>query len=512
MAATLLVCGLSSTYVQGINKPEIREPVFAGSFYPGVAVELSGMIDSFLGKVPKKEAKGEIVGLIVPHAGYVFSGQVAANAYKQIEGLKYDTVFIIGPSHRVGISGASVYNGGPFKTPLGVVDIDTSVANSIIASGKQFEFIPKAHAMEHSIEVQLPFLQKTIGNFKIVPIVVNFPSKEIREGLSDAIFISSAGKKVLVVASSDLSHYPDAGDARREDKEVLAAIERFDTGGLLELAGKNVGVVKNLECRMCGDAAIVTVMLACRKMGADEISVLDYANTGDVSGEKSRVVGYGAAVISKGGEAKMRKKPEKLQREEQSASKDTNASEDLFNSATLTEEDKKFLLSFARKAVADYMEDKSSPEEAVKEGLRKKGAVFVTLHKGGKLRGCIGQTQAVVSLIESVKEMAVAAAFHDYRFNPVSRDEMPDIKIEISILSPLQRVKDASLIHLRKHGVVVKRFGRSGLFLPQVAEETGWGKEEFLSQLCSQKAGLPADSWKDPETELYVFTVTSFSE
>ena len=479
-----------------ISAEEIRKPVVAGAFYPADAKELAREVDGFIKDAPKKELNGEVVALLAPHAGYEYSGKIAGYAYKAVEGLKFDTIIVVGLSHRVLVDGAAIYPSGKFETPLGLVDIDKNLADELMLETDRIKIMPQAHQFEHSVEVQIPFFQRAFKDFKIVPMVMNEPSFENIEKISDAISgaVKRSNKKILLIASSDMSHYPNYLDANYVDKKSLEAIERFDVTAFLSYEAKAMQEgVSSLECVLCGDAALSVVMASAKKLGADKAVVLGYANSGDATGDKSRVVGYGAVAFIKSSDAK----------------KEDPA---MFDPSTLDEGSKKELLAMAREAIRGQLDTGSLSKKPAADKFKLNGAVFVTLTEGGELRGCIGQTQAVLPLGDAVRQMAVEAAFGDPRFRQISKDEFDKIKIEISILSPLKRVKDASEITLRTHGVVVKRGFNSGIFLPQVAEETGWSKEEFLNTLCAQKAGLPKDAWKDPKTELYVFTVEKFHE
>lgn len=241
---------------------------------------------------------------------------------------------------------------------------------------------------------------------------------------------------------------------------------------------------------MCGYGAVSATLLALKKLGADSIEILKYANSGDTTGVLGRVVGYLSAVIFK--RADVKEEDEGME---------------------LTKEDKQTLLRIARKTLESYLSKREKPEfKDVSPRLKEIQGAFVTLKKEGKLRGCIGSIVGREPLYLTVRDMAIEAATADPRFPPVRYEELKDIQIEISVLSPLKRVDSSDEIILGKHGVVVKRGFHQGVFLPQVAEETGWSKEEFLSYLCAHKAGLDFDCWKDKDTQLYVFTASVFSE
>jgi hypothetical protein len=471
----VLTTGLSCA-----SDEDMRHPFVDGAFYPKDPAQLSKMIDSFLAKVPSREAgEGEIAAILVPHAGYVYSGQVAAYAFKKIEGLPVDTVILFGPYHKTPFSGASVWTKGVWRTPLGDVPIDTELAEAIVRENPLFTFTKDAHRAEHSLETEVPFLQKTLKKFKIVPIVMNTPSVEVSQALAEAVLKHSKNKKILIVGSTDLSHYHAGDVAKQMDLEAIRIMESGDTAELLRQA-------RGEKIEFCGLAATMTAIETAKRMGGDTIQTLRYAHSGNVTGDDSRVVGYSSLVIYKG--------PSQPP-------------------GTLSPADQRALLKLARDTLESHVTKKSVPvTEAPSEILNEPRAVFVTLRKGGDLRGCIGQLTAQGPLWDAVRDMTVASASTDPRFSPVEPSELNDILIEISVLTPPQKVQSAEEIALNRDGVILRQGRRSGVFLPKVAEETGWSKVEFLGELCSQKAGLPADCWEDPATELYTFQSFDFKE
>ncbi len=462
-------------YAQATPKKELRRPAVAGAFYPGSRLLLQRQVDGFLAKARKVELEGELIALIAPHAGYIYSGPVAAYSYKQLERRDFDTVILIGPSHHIGFAGASVYNQGPYQTPLGLVEVDTDLASKIITQDKNIRYIPQAHIREHSLEVQLPFLQRTLKDFKIVPILISDPSLKNCQILADAIFKSIKGKKVLIIASTDLSHYHPYKEACQLDKVTLGAIVTLDPEEVAEKGD------------LCGKAAVLTTILLTRRLKADKAIILKYANSGDTAGPKDGVVGYGAVAISKKGEKEMEGVYSKKEREE--------------------------LLKIARDSIKSYLTTRKPPRiETENPKLKQKRGAFITLRRGEALRGCIGFIEPLFPLDHAISECAISAATKDIRFPPVTERELPKITIEISVLSPTKRIVSIDEIKMGIHGVMVKKGLHHGIFLPQVAEETGWSKEEFLSQLCSRKAGLSPHAWKDRNTEIYIFTVEKFEE
>ncbi len=475
----------SATSTSPTPWPEmVREPAVAGSFYPDDPEELATMVDSFLEAVQGTD--GEPIALIVPHAGYVYSGWVAAYAFRQLEGVAYETIVIIGPNHRhATFQNISVYARGAFQTPLGSIPVDEAVAQALLDMDERIVFEPDVHAAEHSIEVELPFLQRIYQDFKIVPIVIGQPTEENVEILTEALVQALGDRKALIIASSDMSHYPPYDQAVRVDSSTLAAMETMDPQAVLSaIRGSMTDGIPNLGTCLCGEAPVLTAMKVAERRGANQVTVLKYANSADspfVEGDRSQVVGYGAVMF-------WRYEPPELT----AAEKDT-------------------LLTIARESIAQYLRDGTMPEFTITEPnlLRNSGA-FVTLEQADELRGCVGHIFARQPLYAAVQQAAVSAATEDPRFPPLAADELNQITIEISILSPLKRVTNTESIEVGKHGVVIVAGGRSGLLLPQVASDEGWSREQFLEAVC-RKAGLSDDAWRQGAA-LYTFTAIVFGE
>ena len=471
-----------------IGMKEIREPAVAGSWYPGNPEILSRDVKRYLENVKREKAEGEIIALVSPHAGYMYSGQVAAYAYKSIEGRIFDSVVVVAPSHQAFFKGASIYDRGGYRTPLGVVPVDVELSKKMMEKRKEIQFIPEAHLREHSLEMQIPFLQMVLKTFKLVPIVMEPEwSWETCQYLSTAIAETVKGKKVLLVASSDLSHFHSYDEAVKLDKIILSHIDRFDPEGLNR-------DLRTGRCEACGGGPIVSIMLAAKVLGANKGKVLKYLNSGDVTGDRSRVVGYAAGVFYKtvGGAEKMK--------EEKKVGVDLG----------LSGEEKKMLHHIAKTVIENMARGKPVPEFKVDApALKENRGAFVTINKRGQLRGCIGYIEGRGPVYKTVEEMAEAAAFRDPRFNPVTEKELPDLEVEISVLTPLKRITDINEIEVGKHGIYIKKGWYSGLLLPQVATEYGWDRKTFLEHTC-QKAGLPTTAWKDKGTEIYIFSADIF--
>jgi AmmeMemoRadiSam system protein B/AmmeMemoRadiSam system protein A len=475
----------------------------AGTWFPGDPEELATMVDSYLAEAEKDAAKieGEPIALIVPHAGYIYSGWVAAHAYRQVEGLDYDTVVIIGDTHTGGgAAPISVWARGAYETPLGAVSVDEEVAAALLSADSRILFDRAGHESEHPVENQLPFLQRTLdGDFKVVPIVLHDDSLEIAEVLSQALVKALTDRKALIVASTDLSHWLAYDDARASDAAMLAAVETMAPQALLDADREWMGKgIPDLATTMCSKGSVMTAMLAAPQLGANQVTVLQCANSGDVPvGERDRVVGYGAVMFWRGEPASL-VMPTPLG--------------PVTEAVPLTAEDKEELLAMARQTIAHFLGTGAFPHFTVTQPdlLQGRGA-FVTLKKHGELRGCIGHLIGDRPLYLVVQNVAVSAAIGDQRFPPVTGEELSDLEIEVSVLSPLQQVESVDQIQVGLHGVIIRRGLQQAVYLPQVAPEQGWSREEMLENL-SLKAGLSRDAWEKEGTRFYVFTAEVFGE
>jgi AmmeMemoRadiSam system protein B/AmmeMemoRadiSam system protein A len=477
----------------------VRAPAVAGQFYPADAEKLRQAISSFLDDaVPSRGEKP--IALIAPHAGYVYCGQLMADAYRQAQGQRYDVVFILGTNHTTpGFRGVSVYSKGGFRTPLGVARIDEESAARILASDPAFAFEPRVHEREHSVEVQVPWVQQVLPGVPIVPMIVGDPDPDLCTRLGRAIAEASKGRSALVVASSDLSHYPEHDDACAVDKQTLKSVVSLDPAQVHSAARSEMALgVPNLQTCACGEAPIMAAMAAAKALGATHGIALSYANSGDaLVGEYDRVVGYGAVMLSAG-----------------AATPDTTALQRPAITAmevSLSPADKKALLAFARKSVEWYLKVDMTPlPRGFSSAAQTPAGAFVTLKKRGELRGCIGHMAEDMPLCRTVGAMALAAAFDDQRFRPVQSAELDDLEFEISMLTPARPVPDAGSIVVGRDGVVIRKSGRSAVFLPQVAPEQGWTRDQMLENLC-RKAGLPSDAWKSG-AQFSTFQAVVFSE
>lgn len=470
-----------------VVEPVIRPATQANRFYTGDAKELSEEVDSFLALHRGETVYNNVAALIVPHAGYYYSGNVAATAYMSMPKDKpYKRIFLLGPSHHEWLDGASVNTEADYyATPLGHVKVDHETALRLTDSDSVFSYQPKAHDREHCLEVQLPFLQRRFGEnvmSSIVPIIISTNDYQKLKRIANVLKPYFTEENLFVI-SSDFSHYPSYEDACEVDAKTGKAIETGNVEQFIAVLEENSRSGKrNLATSACGELAIVTLMLMMDR--TYEVKHLLYQNSGDVDNqEHNRVVGYHAFAILRG------------------------ASQEF----VLSDEEKKILKEIAFTSIKDSLAGKPVAQPILNSQypvLNSKCGAFVSLHKQGRLRGCIGHFGEDVPLHEIVAEMARAAAFEDPRFMPVTMDELEDIDIEISVLTPMRRIQSLDEFELHRHGIYIRRGYHSGTFLPQVADEVNWTKEEFVSHCAQDKAGIGWDGWRD--AELYVYEAIVF--
>lgn len=460
----------------------VREPVVAGRFYPQDRGRLQRAISFYL-KDAKPAMGPRPIALVAPHAGFIYSGQICADAYQQAAGHDYEVIVLLGTNHsRPGYRGVSIYPDGGYRTPLGVMPVDETLSAKLAARSPLYGFEPGMHEREHSIEVHIPFVQTLFPRAKIMAAIVGTADVGFCAQFGRTLAELLAGRRVLVVASTDLSHYPNHPDAVAVDHRTLAAVKEWDLDTVhqaLNAADRR----PNLSTRACGEAAVLTAIAASRALGVRCARLISYANSGDTAiGSRDRVVGYGAVAAFRAEPAAPPASPPTAVHPDDGA---------------FTAEQKQCLLAFARQTIVQYLSSRTlplaRPADADLTALR---GAFVTLKKNGLLRGCIGHMAEDLPLCQAVGAMALQAAFNDRRFpRPVTTAEMDGIEIEISVLTPRRPVAGSDEIVLGRDGVVVQKAGRSAVYLPQVAAEQGWDKPEMLSHLC-RKAGLPGDAWQ----------------
>ncbi|MDP3703771.1 MAG: AmmeMemoRadiSam system protein B, partial [Candidatus Omnitrophota bacterium] len=467
---TLLACtGVSA---------ETRPAQVAGQFYPEEQAELLDLVSELLQRQPDPDIADKPRILIVPHAGYQYSGLIAANAYRHLKGHAYDGVVVVGFTHRLQFQGSSVDTAKVYETPLGELPVHQE-AVAVLGSYPGIVHEEAAHASaEHSLEVQLPFLQMSLDRFRLVPVLMGGARLEDAEQLAEALAGLSRLGDYLFVFSTDLSHYHPYDEAVRRDEDTVNAIVFETPQAVHQLFGRGA-----LEA--CGRGPIVTSLLLAATLGYPSRELLYYANSGDTAGQPTSVVGYAAIG--------MFDRPKAV-----AGRLSAEAGGALVKAVRATLERSLALKEILPVDLSYYRE------------LTQAHGVFVTLRRAGQLRGCIGRIETDEPLAKTVPIVAMEAALHDTRFAPVSAEELDDIDVEVSVLTPPVKVESPREVVAGRDGVVIEHQGHRGVFLPQVWEETGWTRVEFLQQLASQKAGLPPDAWQ--QATLYVFQDQIFEE
>ena len=472
--------------------PVVRPATQAGRFYESDAQVLGHEVDSLLARHAQTSGYEDVAALIVPHAGYYFSGNVAASAYARLNPeAQYKRIFLLGPSHHEWLDGASV-NGEVdyYATPLGNVKVDRETARQLIQADSVFSYQPKSHDREHCLEVQLPFLQRLFTTHSslftkkevppIVPIIISTNDFSKLKRMAEALKPWFTEENLFII-SSDFSHYPSYADACEVDAKTGEAVASGNVEQFIAAIEANARSGKrNLATSACGEFPIITLMLMLNSQC--QVKHIMYQNSGDIDNyDHSRVVGYHSfAVVRNSG-------------------------------FSLSDEEKDMLKKIAYESIKDSLDGKNIAQPTLNSqlsALNCKCGAFVSLHKQGRLRGCIGHFGEDVPLHEIVAEMARAAAFEDPRFPPVHREELNDIDIEISVLTPMRRIHSLDEFQLHKHGIYIRKGYRSGTFLPQVADEVNWTKEEFVGHCSQDKAGLGWNGWRD--AELYVYEAIVF--
>lgn len=433
----------------------IRQSVVAGQFYPGSPLQLKLMIE---GLVDKKVVKEEVVGLILPHAGYMYSGPVAGATISRIK--FEDTFVIMGPNHTGNGKPFSIMTEGVWETPLGEVAIDVELGKKILAASRYLQEDYGAHQLEHSVEVQLPFLQYFKPDIKLVPIILAHASgavyKDIGKGIARAI--KESNRKVIIIASSDMTHYESQESAREKDNQAIEAILALDEEELLRR-------VEELDISMCGYAPAVSLICAAKELGATSAELVRYQTSGDTTGDYSSVVGYAGIILK-------RMSP---------------------------------LTRLARETVESYVREGKTPQlKELTSEMRERAGVFVSIHKKGELRGCIGTFEPQMkNVAEEIMANAISSATGDPRFPPVSVSELKDLDYSVDVLTRPELVAGQEQLDPKKYGVIVQCGWRRGLLLPDLE---GVNSVEEQIDICCQKGGISPDEPK----KLYRFQVKRY--
>ena len=476
-------------------------------FYPDDPVDLAQCIAKLFASAKRETLPGPVTGLVCPHAGYDYSGAVAATGYKQLEGLSFSTVVVISPSHRAFFRGCSVYSGGAYRTPLGDIPVDLEFCARLTETDPLIALSDIGHeaiggGFEHGVEVHLPFLQIVLGQFSLVPIVMGDQEYPTARRLGELLGRHAKMGRTLIVASSDLAHGHEYQTTKRLDATAAEAITSFSPDRFYDLYSDGA-------CEACGGGPITATMIAAQAMGANGARVLSRTTSADVTGDRTGyIVGYLAAAFFRSDESTTGR--------EYALTRETSDTHDITDHSTfdadqtLNASERELLRTTALRSLEHAVKGaRIECPEAPTARLREKRGVFVTLIQRGELRGCIGYVRPFKPLIEAVWEMAESAALRDHRFIPVEPKEVDRLEIEITVLSPIKKVTNPDLVLVGRHGLIVSRGHLSGVLLPQVPIENDWDRETFLSETCT-KAGLAPDAWKDSATTLEVFTAEVF--
>jgi len=480
------LCLATFSQVSAANADEIRKSVYAGSFYPGTRSELTSIIEQLTGRVKQTHVQHlphtSLKALIMPHAGYIYSGVTAAHISRVLKENQFKRVIVMAPDHRVGFKGGAISDVTAYETPLGRIPLNQDAA-TLRGNEYLFQAIPASDRLEHSVEVVLPFLQYFLKNFELIPIVLGQDS-DLADRVSAALD-PLIDQNTLLVVSSDLSHYLSYQEAVARDRETIKMILNLEAGKLL-----------TRENAACGRIPILVVINMARRHGWQPM-LLHYSNSGDTAGDHSRVVGY-AAIAFYGGSPMQNS---------------SNCSQ------TLKKHQGQALVKLARQTIAERLGKKSitvDPQTLTDSAFQNHRGTFVTLTINKQLRGCIGNLDATESILAGIKRNAINAAFHDPRFSQLKAHELDQVDIEISILTEPKRLEYGDskdlLSKLRVHvdGVILRKGSASATFLPQVWEQLP-RPEQFLSHLC-MKAGLPGDNWEKSRLEILTYQVQYFEE
>ncbi len=476
-------------------------PNVAGSFYPGTAEDLRREVQGYLRKARGKRLK-DPWAVIAPHAGYRFSGPVAGSAFAPFTKRSVRRVVVVAFAHDPYRSDGSFKHPGlatvlakGFRTPLGDLPVDEKEVRALLAAHPEIGNAPELAVGEHSLEVQLPFIQVAMPQARLVPIFFGLQRDAgLAETLGKILKERYAGRPdTVVVISTDFSHYFSYEQAVEMDAHSLKLIHELNGDALLSETMK-----RRSEC--CGLLPVLALLHAQKLSGGATPVVLDSRNSGDTFGDKKRVVGYAAVAFPR--PSLPRKK----------TANSNPVMEGKIMDYTLNETQKNQLIEIARKTVRSYVTRREVPDFEITDPLLlEKGATFVTLKKDGDLRGCIGHTEAHVPLWRCVREMAMAACSQDPRFPAVREEELPALSYEVTVLTPLQKVEDLESIVVGRDGLMMERGYNRGLLLPQVPVEWNWNREEFLSH-TAMKAGLSPDAWRDGSVTVYSFQGLVFGD
>lgn len=496
-AISLSICAgcYAETTIKGDQKMKIRPAKKAGSWYEGSSKALKKQLDGFFDSAAVEAA--QVRALISPHAGYVFSGGTAAYGFKMLEGSGYKRVIVLAPSHYARFDGGSILDVTHYETPLGRIPLDREACDALLEH-EQFTCVPTAHSQEHSLELQLPFLQHVLDDgFTLIPIVVSSLPASWYEEMAK-LLLPYWDEKTLVVVSSDFTHFGPNFGYEPFRKDIPENLKKLDLGAVerivaLDVKGFNDYVAKT-AATICGRKPI-GLLLAMAKMKNMEARLLHYTTSAEMTKDYSNSVSYASICFVDSG-------------------KEAESAHD-HGVSVITKEEEQTLLRLARHTLKTHLATGREPDDlsdfAITPGLKQELGAFVTLTVKGRLRGCIGYLQGIKPLYKAVIDNTISASANDPRFPAVGKKEEPGIDIEISVLTPVVEVKDLNEIVVGRDGLIISQGYRRGTLLPQVPEEYDWDRIEFLEHTC-RKAGLPKEAYKDSKTKIEKYSAQVFSE
>ncbi len=467
-----------------MEKDKIREPAVAGVFYSSDKNELKKSIENFLKSETCVLDSSELIrALIVPHAGYVYSGEVAASAYAQLgNDISYDLIVMIGSSHHHRFKGVSINRQSAYQTPLGTVEVDTELAKQLIPKSDLINYVPEAHDNEHTLEVQLPFVQMCIpGEIKILPIIVGTDNMSDLKKVANVLrFLLD--RNALFVISTDLSHYPNYYDALEQDEQTVTMIVKNDPKALVEfIRHQKDKEISGLVTNLCGWTSVVLFQYLISEEEKFQFVPLKYQNSGDkLMQNHNRVVGYQSIVVVEYRDTLFSKKAENE------------------------------LLANARYGLYRCFNIETELNNDCDDELNVKYGAFVSVYVNDELRGCIGSFNPAYFLKQQVQKLVVDAAIFDRRFKSVEAKELPDVKIKISVLGPLQEISCMDEVQIGKHGIYLRSGLKKGTYLPEVAVHNNWDAKQFVEHCAFEKAGLTLDEFQ--RAELFVYDTNLISE
>ena len=511
--------GPSPTVLAPVSTPgsqDVHHAEGGDRWYPADPAKLQAAVEAYVSQAKVEPIPGQLLAVIVPHAGYVYSGMVTGYAFRAMQeaGCAGRTIAVIGDTHSGnGSAEIAVWATGAFETPLGTIPVDEEIAQALVAADSRIKFDREAFTTEHPVENQLPFIQSVCPGARIVPIVIRQPSLPNAQALADALVAafrkSQGGRTALIVASTDLSHYHPYEEAQKMDEVALQAITSLDPQAVADSPRRcaELGLGGGDTLTMCSQGAVMTALIAARQMGANQATILHHANSGDVPlGDRTQVVGYGAVALWQStGEGSL-PTPQSPIPTSPSPISNTQA-------ISLSLEAQQELLTLARQTAAQFLATETFPSFQTDDpALLQPLGAYVTYRKDGALRGCLGRLEADRPAYQNVQYAAVASALSDPRFPAVTTEELKNLTIEITLLQPMHQVASPNEIQIGRDGVLMRLGENQGaLFLPQVAPQQGWDLQATLLNLC-RKAGLPDDCWRSPDARFYVFSGQWFGE